>query len=84
MEASHSDISEMTGHGRWLESTRVALIDLIKDVVSKESEGGHVSFVLVGRREDDRWWKKHSPELPHLPGYCLICLSLPDAIELTH
>jgi hypothetical protein len=84
MEASHSDISEMTGHGRCPEYTKVALIDLIKGVVSMWSEGGHVSFVLVGRREDDKWWKKHFSELPRFPGYCLICLSLPDVMQLAH
>jgi hypothetical protein len=86
LEATHSDVDEMNGHGRWPESRRVALMALINDILrdSPEEVEEGVSFILLGRSDDDNWWKKHFPDLPPFPRYRLNGLSLPDAIEYAH
>lgn len=86
LEASYSDVEEMNDHGRWPESTRSALMAVINDIIKHRSEEADesISFILVGRSEDDSWWRKSFPDLPPFLCYHLHGLSLPDAINYGH
>jgi hypothetical protein len=86
LDASHSDVDEMNEHGRWPESARVALIALIRDIfrITPYGEEDSLSFIFVGRRNDDEWWEEHFPKLPAFQHYPLRGLLLPDAIEFAH
>ncbi|PMD38652.1 hypothetical protein L207DRAFT_634679 [Hyaloscypha variabilis F] len=86
LEVTHSSVKGMEEHGRWPETTRAALMPLINDIVRnkpvEEEEG--VSFILIGRSDDDKWWEGNFPDLPAFPRYRLNGLSLPDAIGFAH
>ncbi|PMD34336.1 hypothetical protein L207DRAFT_570941 [Hyaloscypha variabilis F] len=86
LEASLSDMKEMDDYGRWPERTRNALMTLLRDNLDTRSgeEDLRLSFILVGRSDDDVWWDKHFSQLPAFPRYQLQGLWLPDAIEFAH
>jgi hypothetical protein len=62
LEVTHSSVKGMEEHGLWPKTTRAALMTLINDIVRnkpvEEEEG--VSFILIGRSDDGKWWEGSS------------------------
>lgn len=83
LDTSHSDMPERSVKGIWSKLSRNTLRKVIEDLVSDQPEGIPVSIILIGRHEEQRWWKETFHEYPRFHQYSLGPLKLADAISMS-